>query len=259
MDRAAPAAGRRAAVPRAGLPTGAPAWNSSFYAVLGLVGGLVSVGFVKLLLWQRKHFLRLPASTQWIQPAVGGLTVGLLGWFVPDVLGVGYGFVSQALNGADALGMMALLVLLKLVATATCYASGNAGGIFGPSLFIGAMLGGAVGGVAHLLLPDYTGSVGAYALVGMGAAFAGIVRVPLTSVIMIFEITRDYSIIVPLMICQPDQLFHLQPAAGGADLRSAAAPGRHPSAFGRARAGSAAHRGARFRAGLPNARGKRAH
>ena len=86
------------------------------------------------------------------------------------------------------------------MATATCYASGNAGGIFGPSLFIGAMLGGAVGGVAHMLLPDYTGSVGAYALVGMGAAFAGIIRVPLTSVIMIFEITRDYSIIVPLMI-----------------------------------------------------------
>ena len=96
--------------------------------------------------------------------------------------------------------MMALLVCLKLVATATCYASGNAGGIFGPSLFIGAMLGGAVGGVAHMLLPDYTGSVGAYALVGMGAAFAGIIRVPLTSVIMIFEVTRDYTIIVPLMI-----------------------------------------------------------
>ena len=95
---------------------------------------------------------------------------------------------------------MALLVLLKLVATATCYASGNAGGIFGPSLFMGAMMGGAVGGVAHMLMPDYTGSVGAYALVGMGAAFAGIVRIPLTSVIMVFEITRDYSIIVPLMI-----------------------------------------------------------
>ena len=95
---------------------------------------------------------------------------------------------------------MALLVILKLVATTSCYASGNAGGIFGPSLFIGAMMGGAIGGGAHMLLPDYTGSLGAYALVGMGACFAGIIRVPLTSVIMIFEITRDYSIIVPLMI-----------------------------------------------------------
>ena len=134
------------------------------------------------------------------QPAAGGLLVGLVGWFVPQVLGVGYSFVGQALNGQMIVTTMALLVCLKVVATATCYASGNAGGIFGPSLYMGAMTGGAVGGVAHLLMPDYTGSVGAYALVGMGAAFAGIVRVPLTSVIMIFEMTRDYSIIVPLMI-----------------------------------------------------------
>ncbi len=171
-----------------------------FYAALGVIGGIVSVAFVKLLLWQRKQFLALPRSTQWIQPAVGGLTVGILGWFFPDVLGVGYGIVSHALNGQILIGSMALLVCLKIVATATCYASGNAGGIFGPSLFMGAMMGGAVGGVAHMLMPDYTGSIGAYALVGMGTAFAGVVRVPLTSVIMIFEITRDYSIIVPLMI-----------------------------------------------------------
>jgi CIC family chloride channel protein len=171
-----------------------------WYAVLGVLGGLVSVFFVKLLLWQRKYFLRAPEAIQWCLPAVGGLTVGLLGWFVPDVLGVGYAVVGKALNGQMLLGTMALLVILKVVATATCYSSGNAGGIFGPSLFMGAMMGGAVGGVAHMLMPDYTGSAGAYALVGMGAAFAGIVRVPLTSVIMVFEITRDYSIIVPLMI-----------------------------------------------------------
>ncbi len=170
------------------------------YAVLGVVGGLVSVCFVKLLLWLRKYFLRMPPGTAWIQPTAGGLAVGIMGWIVPEVLGVGYGHVSRALNGQIALKVMVLLVVLKLVATATCYASGNAGGIFGPSLFIGAMLGGAVGGGAHMLLPDYTGSAGAYALVGMGTAFAGIIRVPMTSVIMIFEITRDYSIIVPLMI-----------------------------------------------------------
>ena len=170
------------------------------YAVLGVVGGLVSVCFVKLLLWLRKYFKRMPSGTEWLQPTAGGLLVGILGWYVPSVLGVGYNHVNQALNGQMALGVMALLVVLKLVATATCYASGNAGGIFGPSLFIGAMLGGALGGGAHILLPDYTGSVGAYALVGMGTAFAGIIRVPMTSVIMIFEITRDYSIIVPLMI-----------------------------------------------------------
>jgi CIC family chloride channel protein len=170
------------------------------YAILGLVGGFVSVAFVKLLLWQRKRFLAMPIWTRWFQPVAGGITVGLLGWFAPDVLGVGYGAVGQALNGHMVLGTMALLVCLKLVATATCYSSGNAGGIFGPALFIGAMLGGAVGSVAHIVMPSYTGNVGAYALVGMGAAFAGIVRVPLTSVIMIFEVTRDYTIIVPLMI-----------------------------------------------------------
>ncbi len=170
------------------------------YAVLGVAGGLVSVAFVKLLLAIRKHFLALPKWSEWLQPAAGGLAVGLMGWFVPDVLGVGYGHVSEALNGQMTLEIMALLVVLKVLATASCYGTGNAGGIFGPALFIGAMLGGTVGTVAHQLLPDFTGGVGAYALVGMGALFAGIVRVPLTSVIMIFEMTRDYSIIVPLMI-----------------------------------------------------------
>jgi chloride channel protein, CIC family len=170
------------------------------YAVLGIAGGLVSAAFVKLLLAIRKYFAGLPQWSEWLQPAAGGLTVGLMGWFVPDVLGVGYAHVSEALNGQMTLKIMALLVVLKLIATTTCYGTGNAGGIFGPSLFIGAMLGGAVGTVAHQILPDFTGGVGAYALVGMGALFAGIVRVPLTSVIMIFEMTRDYSIIVPLMI-----------------------------------------------------------
>ncbi|MGD0297163.1 MAG: chloride channel protein [Bryobacteraceae bacterium] len=170
------------------------------YAILGVIGGLGSVCFVKLLLKLRKLFMRLPKSTQWIQPVAGGLVVGLLGWFMPEVLGVGYDYVEQVLGGDFPLKTVALLAALKIVATATCYSSGNAGGIFGPSLFIGAMLGGAVGSVAHWLLPHQTAGPGAYALIGMGTAFAGIVRTPLTSVIMIFELTRDYSIIVPLMI-----------------------------------------------------------
>jgi CIC family chloride channel protein len=99
-----------------------------------------------------------------------------------------------------ALRLMALLVVFKLLAVTTSYASGNAGGIFGPSLFIGAMLGGALGSVAHHFLPVYTAEPGAYALVGMGALFAGIVRAPMTSVLMIFETTHDYAVIVPLMI-----------------------------------------------------------
>jgi CIC family chloride channel protein len=170
------------------------------YALLGLCGGLVSTVFVRLLLWQRALFARTPERWQPYTPAVGGLAVGLLALAAPGVLGVGYNLVGDALNGHLAIQMMLLLLALKVVATATCYSSGNAGGIFGPSLFIGAMLGGAIGQVAHTLLPDHTGNAGAYALVGMGAAFAGIVRTPMTSVIMIFEVTRDYTIIVPLMI-----------------------------------------------------------
>ena len=170
------------------------------YAVLGVVGGLVSVAFTKLLLGMRERFLRFPKKTVWFQPVVGGLLVGLIGWLVPQVLGVGYGYVGDALNGRMALKLMALLVVLKLLGACTSYASGNAGGIFGPSLFIGAMLGGTVGSVAHHLLPTYTATPGAYALVGMGAAFAGIVRAPMTSVLMILETTRDYAVIVPLMI-----------------------------------------------------------
>jgi CIC family chloride channel protein len=126
---------------------------------------------------------------------------------VPQVLGVGYGFVGDALNGNMAFKMMLLLVVLKLLTVTTSYASGNAGGIFGPSLFIGAMLGGTVGTVAHHFLPAYTATSGAYALVGMGAVFAGVVRAPMTSVLMIFEMTQDYAVIVPLMIANLVSLF----------------------------------------------------
>ena len=170
------------------------------YAVLGVAGGLVSVAFTKLLLRMRERFLQFPRKTVWFQPVAGGLMVGLMGWFVPQVLGVGYNYVGDALNGGMALKLMVLLLVLKLLAVTTSYASGNAGGIFGPSLFLGAMLGGIVGTVAHHLAPVYVASPGAYALVGMGAAFAGIVRAPMTSVVMIFETTRDYAVIVPLMI-----------------------------------------------------------
>ncbi len=177
------------------------------YALLGIAGGFLSVAFTKLLLEMRKFFLQLPKWTRWWHPAVGGVTVGLMGWLVPQVLGVGYSYVGSALNGSMALKLMLILVALKLIGVTVSYSSGNAGGIFGPSLFLGAMLGGAIGTVAHNLLPGYTAAPGAYALVGMGALFAGIVRAPMTSVLMIFEMTRDYAVIVPLMIANLTSLF----------------------------------------------------
>jgi CIC family chloride channel protein len=172
-----------------------------------VAGGLVSVAFTKLLLEMRARFLRFPRYTVWFQPLAGGLLVGLMGWFVPQVLGVGYEYVGDALNGKMVFHLMVLLLVLKLLAVTTSYASGNAGGIFGPALFIGAMVGGTVGTVAHHLFPAYTATPGAYALVGMGAVFAGIVRAPMTSVLMIFEMTQDYAVIVPLMIANLISLF----------------------------------------------------
>ncbi len=189
-------------------------WEFGVYAILGVLGGLVSVAFTKLLLNLRVRFLKFPYRTRWFQPVAGGLLVGAMGWFVPQTLGVGYKYVGDSLNGGMALKLMVLLLVLKLVAVTVSYASGNAGGIFGPSLFIGAMLGGIVGSVAQNLSPGHVAAPGAYALVGMGTAFAGIVRAPMTSVVMIFETTRDYAVIVPLMISNLVSLFissRLQP------------------------------------------------
>jgi CIC family chloride channel protein len=170
------------------------------YAALGVVGGLASLAFCKGLLRTRRFFFSLPRWTVPWQPAIGGLAIGITLVFVPQVMGVGYEFVNQALNGKLLLEGLIILGAVKLVATIISYASGNAGGIFAPSLFIGAMVGGATGTLMHQFAPFATGSPGAYALVGMGTLFAGIIRAPMTSVFMIFEITQDYQIVVPLMI-----------------------------------------------------------
>lgn len=170
------------------------------YAALGIVGGILSLVFTKSLLALRRAFARLPSSTRIFQPAIGGVVIGAVLIVVPQVMGVGYEFVDQALNGGLLLHALILLCLVKLAATVVSYTSGNAGGIFAPSLYIGAMAGGAVGTIVHRLAPFPTADPGAYALVGMGALFAGIVRAPMTSVFMIFEITQDYQILVPLMV-----------------------------------------------------------
>ncbi|MDA1184410.1 MAG: chloride channel protein [Acidobacteria bacterium] len=170
------------------------------YAVLGVVGGLMSIVFCKSLLALRLRFKRLPAWTVMLQPAMGGVVIGATLLFVPEIKGVGYEYIDQALNGGLVLRTMLLLCIVKLAATVVSYCSGNAGGIFAPTLYIGAMVGGVVGMVVNSVAPFPTGEPGAYALVGMGALFAGIIRAPLTSVFMIFEITQDYQILVPLMV-----------------------------------------------------------
>lgn len=170
------------------------------YAVLGVAGGYISVLFCKGLLFTRRMFQRLPARSKIFQPALGGLLIGIMLLFFPQVMSVGYEYVDQALDGSLVLKALVILCFAKLVATIISYASGNAGGIFAPSLYLGAMAGGAVGVVVNRFAPFPTGSPGAYALVGMGTLFAGIIRAPMTSVFMIFELTQGYEILVPLML-----------------------------------------------------------
>jgi CIC family chloride channel protein len=189
------------------------------YAALGIAGGIISLIFCKGLLWARKLFSSLPKSTVMFQPAIGGLMIGGILLAFPEVMGVGYEHVDQALNGGLIWKTMAILCAAKLVATIVSYSSGNAGGIFAPSLYLGAMAGGAVGKIVHHFAPLATGDPGAYALVGMGTLFAGIIRAPMTSVFMIFELTQDYEILVPLMVAnllafmiskryQPKPIYH---------------------------------------------------
>jgi CIC family chloride channel protein len=170
------------------------------YVVLGVTGGLLSVVFCRGLLGLRRAFLQLPVFSRVFQPAIGGVIVGALLIAVPQVMGVGYEYVDQALNGGLLFRTMAILCVAKIAATIVSYSSGNAGGIFAPSLYIGAMAGGAIGMLVQRFAPFPTADPGAYALVGMGALFAGIIRAPMTSVFMIFEITQDYQILVPLMV-----------------------------------------------------------
>lgn len=180
------------------------------YVALGIAGGLASVAFGKGLLGARRFFLNLPPSTRMWQPAIGGLAIGLVLVVFPQVAGVGYEHIDQALNGGLLLWGMVVLCVVKGLATIVSYSTGNAGGVFAPSLFLGAMVGGAVGLVVQWVAPMVNvpvGEPGAYALVGMGTLFAGIIRAPMTSVFMIFEITQDYQIFVPLMVANMISLF----------------------------------------------------
>jgi len=192
-------------------------WEVPLYVVLGIVAGLAAVVFVRFFYRCQDFFShnmrRVPT---YVMPAVGGLAVGLIGFFYPEVFGVGYGrsygpggelllqgAVDTALTGELVLTVLIALFLLKMVATSATLGSGGSGGVFAPSLFIGSMTGGAFGIAAYWLFPTITGSQaeasGAYALVGMGAFFAAVVRGPMTAIILLFEMTRNYVLILPLM------------------------------------------------------------
>ncbi|MFH1624393.1 MAG: chloride channel protein, partial [Pseudomonadota bacterium] len=169
------------------------------YLVLGVLAGVVAWIFIRVLYLMEDSFeqWRLP---EFIKPAIGGAIVGCIGFFCPQIFGVGYESIIQVLNG-QTLGLMLIgLLFAKILATSVTIGSGGSGGIFAPSLFMGAALGGAFGQFAHTLFPDTTAFPGAYALVGMGAVVAGTTRAPITAMLIIFEMTANYRIILPLML-----------------------------------------------------------
>jgi CIC family chloride channel protein len=171
------------------------------YAVLGIVGGLASVAFAKSIGYLRPHLKALPRWTQYFQPALAGLLVGLIAFLgAPQIMGAGYDSMDQAMHGQYTWKVLAILALLKIVASTVSFVSGTPGGMFAPTLFIGAMLGGAVGDLERIFFPQLTGSTGTYVLVGMGVLFAGFLRAPMTSVFMVLEVSGNYEIIVPVIV-----------------------------------------------------------
>ncbi len=169
------------------------------YAGLGILAAVVALGFIRVLYAFEDGFDRIPLYPPF-RTLLGGAMIGVIGVWLPHIFGVGYEAINEALHGRLAWEFMAMLVVVKILAVSITIGSGGSGGIFAPSLFIGAMLGGAVGTVVNTLWPASTAGAGAYALVGMGAIVAAATHAPITAILIIFELTGEYRIILPLMI-----------------------------------------------------------
>jgi CIC family chloride channel protein len=170
------------------------------YAALGVVSGVLSLAFTKIIAYFRPKLRALPEWTNYFQPAAAGLLIGFIGLRVPQSMGTGYSYIDQALHSQYTWQFLAVLGFAKIVTTSLSFVSGTPGGMFAPTLFIGAMIGGAIGGLEHHFFPQVSATVAPFALVGMGTFFAGFLRVPITSVFMVVETTGSYSIALPVMI-----------------------------------------------------------
>jgi len=171
-----------------------------FYVVLGLLAGLVSYIFIKVLYAFEDFFENSVPIPEYFRPVIGGLVIGVTALVFPQIMGVGYDSINNALHG-DMIWYMAFsLIFIKILATSFTLGTGGSGGIFAPSLFMGAMLGCFFGTFIHDMFPNISASPGAYALVAMGGLVAGTTRAPITAIIIVFELTNDYNIILPLMI-----------------------------------------------------------
>jgi CIC family chloride channel protein len=170
------------------------------YAALGVAGGAASLLLLKWIVYARPKMQALPQWTQYFQPAAAGLLIGLIGVRFPQVMGAGYAIVDQAMHGQFVWQLLLLLAALKLLVTGFSFLSGTPGGLFAPTIFIGAMLGGAVGSIEHHFFPALTATIGTFALVGIGTLFAGFLRTPITSVFMVIELSGNYTAILPVII-----------------------------------------------------------
>jgi CIC family chloride channel protein len=170
------------------------------YAALGVAGGAASLVLLKWIVYARPKMQALPRWTEYFQPAAAGLLIGLIGVRFPQVMGAGYAIVDQALHGQFVWQLLLLLAALKLLATGFSFLSGTPGGLFAPTIFVGAMLGGAVGSIEHHFFPSLTATIGTFALVGIGTLFAGFLRTPITSVFMVIELSGNYTAILPVII-----------------------------------------------------------
>ena len=174
-------------------------WELVFYLFLGMMAGVVSVWFTRLVFATEDYFARLKKIPRMLQPAVGGLCVGLMLVWVPSLAGFSYDINNQAILGEANILILGLVFLLKPISVGLTLGSGGSGGVFAPAMKAGAAFGGVMGFALHYLFPEWTGTSGAYALVGMGAMVAGTMHAPLTAIIIIFEISDTYQVILPIM------------------------------------------------------------
>jgi CIC family chloride channel protein len=202
------------------------------YAVIGVAGGLFSALFVRLIEGLRARLEKLPRRTELVQALLAGLFVGAVGLWLPQVMGAGYDAIDFALHDRFPWNLLLLLAGAKLLVTLLCFSAGVPGGMFAPALFIGGMIGGGLGGLAHHYWPFPTSPASAYVLVGMGTFFAGVFRAPMTSIFMVFEVSASYVIILPVMVAntiayfisrrlQPVPFFTMLARQEGIDLPSA--------------------------------------
>ena len=175
-------------------------YEIGFYFLLGALSGIVSYLFIKALYFSEDYFDNKLKFPEYLKPVLGGLGVGIVALVFPQIMGVGYDTINNALFGNMIWYIALALVFIKILATSLTLGSGGSGGIFAPSLFMGAMLGYFFGSFVHQYFPDISASPGAYAVVAMGGLVAGTTRAPITAIIIVFELTNDYHIILPLMI-----------------------------------------------------------